>query len=422
MALLALRREVLNQIQIERTSMKRSNFQAYRERVETSFHEEPVKFWSSFRSFRSSCPITSVLDGDTLIIEPQEVLNKTTQFWQKLSSPPKLSSDLSSELFCRPWHNEEKFHKLVSSPLWEGVIGKFTIDELSKAMKGRGTSAPGDDGMFKAFYSHLPPFGLKLVLKILNIWFLAGDLPAEFKKAAIWPIPKPGNPSLLSNRRPIALLRCLWKVTFHIVITQRIYPILERLSAFSPSQAGFRTGKSTGQLIRTLLDVLSDARESGQELHGAFLDLVKAYDCVPWVILGQSLRRFGVPEKLVSFITNAYQGSSATVLTGLGPSPDFSIHNGLRQGCTVSPVLFLIWIQPLLDWLESQSLGYTMSKSELKSPYCSEDVSVSILAFADDLKLFAPSDSNLQALLSCVNSFLEDSCMKVNPLSQLLIH
>lgn len=207
----------------------------------------------------------------------------------------------------------------------------------------------------------------------------------------------------------------MWKVTFHIVITQRIYPILERLSAFSPSQAGFRTGKSTGQLIRTLLDVLSDARESGQELHGAFLDLVKAYDCVPWVILGQSLRRFGVPEKLVSFITNAYQGSSATVLTGLGPSPDFSIHNGLRQGCTGSPVLFLIWIQPLLDWLESQSLGYTMSKSELKSPYCSEDVSVSILAFADDLKLFAPSDSNLQALLSCVNSFLEDSCMKVNP-------
>ena len=94
-------------------------------------------------------------------------------------------------------------------------------------------------------------------------------------------------------------------------------------------------------------------REHGKETYGYFLDLVKAFDTVPRKSLLRVLAKFGVPPKMVKVIENMY--SNCTVKVDVGEN-EFVIKAtaGVKQGDNLAPVLFLIYIQAVLETLDGK--------------------------------------------------------------------
>ncbi len=135
---------------------------------------------------------------------------------------------------------------------------------------------------------------------------------------------------MCSNYRGITLLSLPGKV-YARVLERRIRPIVE--PRIQEEQCGFRPGRGTLDQLYTLSKVLEGSCVCGLE---------KAFDCVPRGILWRVLREYGVRGPLLRAVRSLYDRSRSLVRIAGSKSDLFPVHVGLRQGCPLSPVLFII--------------------------------------------------------------------------------
>ena len=105
-------------------------------------------------------------------------------------------------------------------------------------------------------------------------------------------------------------------------------------------QTGFRKGRGTRGQIASIHCIIEKAREFQKDIYLCFIDYAKAFDCVSHNKLWKILKEMGISDHLTCLLRNLYAGQEATVRTGHGT--DWSqIGKGVRQGCILSPCLFL---------------------------------------------------------------------------------
>ncbi|KAK3521336.1 hypothetical protein QTP70_003461 [Hemibagrus guttatus] len=133
-----------------------------------------------------------------------------------------------------------------------------------------------------------------------------------------------------------------------------------------------------------------------------FVDLEKAFDRVPHGILWEVLWEYGVRGPLLRAVRSLYNRSRSLVRIASCKSDLFPVHVGLRQGCPLSPVLFIVFMDRISrrsQWLEGVRFG---------------DHRISSLIFADDVVLLAPSSLDLQHALGRFAAECEAAGMRVS--------
>ena len=114
-------------------------------------------------------------------------------------------------------------------------------------------------------------------------------------------------------------------------------------------QCGFRPARSTVDMLFVVRRLQELGRERKIPLYMCFIDLQKAYDSVDRELLWEVLRRFGVPDPMLSVIRQFHDGMRARVRTDDGELSEwFDVTQGLRQGCVLSPLLFNIFFAAVL--------------------------------------------------------------------------
>ena len=212
------------------------------------------------------------------------------------------------------------------------------------------------------------------------------EIPSDWKEGYIIKIPKKGDLSSCSNYRGISLLSVPSKI-FNRVILNRIKDAVD--PKLRENQAGFRKNRSCKDQIATLRIILEQSLEWRTPLYVNFLDYEKAFDSVDRTTLWKLLRHYGVPEKLVSLIRTSYDGMSCKVVDGQQLTESFQVHTGVRQGCLLSPFLFLLAI----DWIMRESTANSRNGIQwtLMGPQLDD------LDFADDLALLSSTRRQMQA-------------------------
>jgi len=90
-----------------------------------------------------------------------------------------------------------------------------------------------------------------------------------------------------------------------------------------------------------------------QPINLLFVDLEKAYDNVPLENLWKALEHYNISNSIIRTIKKLYENSFSKIKIGKQHSSGFYITKGLRQGCSLSPTLFKIYIQNALEnWQE----------------------------------------------------------------------
>ena len=136
--------------------------------------------------------------------------------------------------------------------------------------------------------------------------------------------------------------------------------------------------------LYTLARVLEGAWEFAQPVYTCFVDLEKAFDRVPRGVLWGVLREYGVPGPLIRAIRSLYNRCQSLVRISANKSDLFPVRVGLRQGCPLSPVLFIIF----MDRISRRSQGVEGVRFG--------DLRIGSLLFADDVVLLASSSCDLQ--------------------------
>ncbi|CAI2735316.1 unnamed protein product [Schistosoma spindalis] len=116
-------------------------------------------------------------------------------------------------------------------------------------------------------------------------------------------------------------------------------------------QAGFRKDRSCTDQVATLRIIVEQSIEWNSSLYINFIDYEKAFDSVDRTTLWKLLRHYGVPQKIVNIIQNSYDGLNCKIVHGGQLTKSFEVKTGVRQGCLLSPFLFLL----VIDWIMKTS-------------------------------------------------------------------
>ena len=129
--------------------------------------------------------------------------------------------------------------------------------------------------------------------KLFNRSLSLGQFPTDWKLSNITPVPKGGDPKLVSNYRPISLLSLPSKI-LECIIYNRLLSHLLTNSLLSNSQFGFRPCSSTQEALIATTTSWHQYLDEKQSVGAVFFDLSKAFDSVPHSGILRALTRIGV--------------------------------------------------------------------------------------------------------------------------------
>ncbi|KAM8960503.1 LOW QUALITY PROTEIN: uncharacterized protein RCH25_036216 [Pelodytes ibericus] len=195
-------------------------------------------------------------------------------------------------------------------------------------------------------------------------------------QANIVPILKNDKPpEAMENYRPISLINVDIEI-YSSFLAERLKLVLHDLIHFD--QVGFIPGGDAANNTRRMIDVLDYAHRRRIPLLTMSLDAEKVFDRVGWGYMMETLRTFGFTGWIYSAILALYRAPSARVV-GAGLCSDwFDLHNGTRQGCPLSPLLYVLSLEPLATILRQNKniTGLQFNNYETKLSLYANDVVV----------------------------------------------
>ena len=297
--------------------------------------------------------------------------------------------------------DENTFNETQSN---DELDSSFTETELRKVIFSlHNNKSPGLDSLtseiLKSAYDFISPF----LLSLYNRMFNTGEYPRAWGEGIISPIFKKGDTNEASNYRGITLINTLSKVYSQLLLN-RLTGWSEKYEKISQNQFGFQKGKSVIDCIFILHTVISKVLSKGQKLYCIFIDYEKCFDKIDRSLLWQKLLAEHISCKLVKAIKSMYTVVKSCVKYRSSYSKFFDSSIGLKQGDPSSPLLFMFFVNDIIDNINS-NLQNIFSINELK---------LFLILFADDQVLFATSPETLQSLLTDLENYCQLWGLKIN--------
>src|SRR6202022_244730 len=198
----------------------------------------------------------------------------------------------------------------------------------------------------------MPPRFHTLLLLFFTYSYKQKQIPKSWKTSLTILLYKKRNPHHLTNHRPIALANTIYKL-FTSTLTSILSTYGEKYQILHDSQEGFRAERSTSRQIQILIAALEDARLTNQDIYILYIDFKNAFGFIDHARLLAIMKDLGHPNDSINLIGNIYSQSS-TIFTGehFGKTLPIHIQRGTIQRDTLSPYLFIIFLGPLLRWLQ----------------------------------------------------------------------
>ena len=207
----------------------------------------------------------------------------------------------------------------------------------------------GGDGIVSELLKYGGVGMVKMLGKLYALIWKEECVAMKWREGLIVSLFKKGDKEDPGNYRGITLLSVVGKV-FCKILNDRQY--LDKSSKIHEGQAGFRTGRCCIDNIFTLNELIQGRLKEGKKTFSFFLDIQKAYDSVWRNGLWLKLWNMGVKGKMWRVIKTMYNSSRSAVLLEGEKSSTFSVEQGVAQGCSLSPILFSVFISDLLEEIE----------------------------------------------------------------------
>ena len=180
-------------------------------------------------------------------------------------------------------------------------------------------------------------------------------------------------------------------------IAARIAKVLPNL--IHGDQTGYIKGRFIGQNVRLIADIVECMDSLDIPGVALFLDFKKAFDSLEWNFILKALETFGFGPPLIQWVKTFYNNIQSCVIYNGCATPFFELQRGVRQGCPLSGILFVIAVETLANSIrDNQSImGIAIKGKEYKLSQYADDTS----CFARDIDSVVKLFEKLEAFKSC---------------------
>ncbi len=323
-------------------------------------------------------------------------------FYKKLYKAKNISEkdidDFMNKMFINNALTERE------AELCEGHIMENECTSIVKQMTRN--KSPGFDGLTSEFYQCFWKDVKDLVINSFNEAYENGELSETHKQIVISLIFKKNDRKLFKNYRPISLSNVDYKI-LAFVLAKRFQKVIGKI--ISPEQVAYIEKRFIGQNIRLVIDVMEYAKKHNKEGILLLLDFEKAFDTLDWKFIEKCLIKMGFKEGILRWIKIIYSNPKAFLKINGFLSETINIERGIRQGCPLSCLLFIICTEflSLLFHQNDKLEGFQIETENGKR-------NIKLSQYADDTCIFVKDLQNLKLSLDVVKEFSDVCGMQLN--------
>ena len=342
----------------------------------------PSKQWNTLKFIRKP-----------YVPRTQAVVDSQGRPGSKNAKASILAQHLADNVWCAPASSllpDTLLHAPADIPLTP-----FTESELDFALhRMRHRRAPGPDRAPAELWKFAPRHFRLLLLSHFNQVFAEASAPQTWSFAHVIMIfkGKKKDPRQPSSYRPISLVNTVYKI-YAAMLHARLREHID--SRISPVQYGFRAGRSTSTPLFILRRLLELHERHGLSFYVLFLDWAQAFDTVSHYALRNSLHRIGVPPHFINAIMAIYCSASFAVRDSGNCSKIKPFLRGIRQGCPLSPYLFIIVLSVLFE----DTYSSFQEQYGTRHSVFSYDSPLTDIEYADDTLLLSRTALSLNRFL-----------------------
>ena len=170
---------------------------------------------------------------------------------------------------------------------------------------------------------------------------------------------------------------------------------------------GILKQKGTGNAIHSILNIWEDAKQYQKNCITMLYDVSGAYDTITHHQMRRGMEILHLPDKIINYIMNKMKNNTYTVRTAYGETEPFEIKRGCPQGDPLSPIVYIMAMNPLHVGLRRNPLhkkmrdGYEMENRDETG----EKVRIASKGYADDTAILTGSEDGMKRLTEWVNEF-----------------
>jgi len=269
---------------------------------------------------------------------------------------------------------------------------EFSADDIEdkivliKPGKGGGQSGHSSDHIIngsRKLFCH--------IAYLFNCMLSHGFAPEDFRLSTLIPIPKNNRKSLnvSNNYRAIALSSIMGKLLDHLLLFK-----FQDVFMTSDLQYGFKKKHGTTHCTFIVNEIIKYYVNSDSDVYVTLLDASRAFDRVNYVKLFRILVKRKLCPVVTRFLLMLYTNQNIRVKWGSCISSLCNVSNGVKQGGVMSPILFTIYIDELLNRLSIERLG-----CHIGHLFCGA------FGYADDVIILAPTLFSLRRMLKICSDF-----------------
>ena len=344
--------------------------------------------------------MSSVLTDRGEVTSQADIVDACVHFYSKLYSSEPISEGHKSFFLDDP-----SLPRLVASDA-NMLDGPITKDECVLALKAMANNkSPGLDGLTKEFYDILFPIIGDSFVCMINNSFSNGLLSDSQRTGLITLICKDtDHRSDLSYWRPISLLNYDYKIISKVIFL-RLRNVMDSIVNIDQTCSIFgRSILDNLHLMRNVIDYVNSKNIKAAILS---LDQSKAFDRVSHDYLFSVLDKLGFGENFISWIRLLYTDARSSIYVNGQVSVPFNISRSVRQGCSLSPLLYVLCMEPF-----AHKIRRDLFIKGLQLPGTADQVRIS--QYADDTNIVVCTMRSIDRVFFLVESYCLASASKLN--------